>query len=128
MPSTRISTGAWAQSRGQEVLEAVQAALVEGLKIPEMDRDVVLDIHDPSRRIIRPTRSDYFTRVEVTLFSGRSLDAKRRLYAAMVRNLSALGVPEREVKVVLIEVPPENWGLQGGMPASELDLGFDINV
>lgn len=128
MPSTRISTGTWARSRGQEVLEAVQAALVEGLKIPETDRDVVLDIYDPSRRLIRPTRSDYFTRVEVTLFSGRSLDAKRRLYAALARNLSALGVPEKEVKVVLIEVPPQNWGLQGGVPASELDLGFEINV
>ena len=56
------------------------------------------------------------------------LDAKRRLYAAMVRNLAALGVPETEVKTVLIEVPPENWGLQGGVPASELDLGFEIRV
>lgn len=128
MPSTRISTGIWAETRGHEVLEAVQAALVEGLKIPEGDRDVVLDIHDPSRRIIRPTRSDRFTRVEVTLFAGRSLDAKRRLYAALVRNLAALGVPETEVKTVLIEVAPENWGLQGGVPASELDLGFEIKV
>jgi len=128
MPSTRISTGTWAAARGQEVLEAVQAALVEGLKIPEGDRDVVLDIHGADRRIIRPTRSDRFTRIEVTLFAGRSLDAKRRLYAALVRNLAALGVPETEVKTVLIEVPPENWGLQGGVPASELDLGFEIEV
>jgi phenylpyruvate tautomerase PptA (4-oxalocrotonate tautomerase family) len=37
-------------------------------------------------------------------------------------------VPETEVKTVLIEVPPENWGLQGGVPASELDLGFEIEV
>ncbi len=128
MPSTRISTGIWAETRGHEVLEAVQAALVEGLKIPEGDRDVVLDIHGPDRRIIRATRSDMFTRVEVTLFAGRSLDAKRRLYAALVRNLAALGVPETEVKTVLIEVPPENWGLKGGVPASELDLGFEIRV
>lgn len=128
MPSTRISTGTWARTRGNEILEAVQAALVEGLKIPEGDRDVVLDIHDEQHRIIRPTRSDRFTRIEVTLFAGRSLDAKRRLYAALVRNLGALGVPEKEVKTVLIEVPPENWGLQGGVPASELDLGFEIRV
>jgi phenylpyruvate tautomerase PptA (4-oxalocrotonate tautomerase family) len=128
MPSTRISTGVWARSRGPEVLEAVQAALVEALRIPATDRDVVLDIFDESQRIIRPTRSDYFTRVEVTLFSGRSMAAKRLLYSALVRNLSSLGVPPGEVKTVLIEVPAENWGLQGGHPASEIDLGFEINV
>lgn len=128
MPSTRVSTGVWARSCGPELLEAVQAALVEGLKIPETDRDVVLDIFDETRRIIRPTRSDLFTRIEVTLFSGRTIDAKRRLYEALVRNLSALGVPPSEVKTVLIEVPAENWGLQGGKPASEIDLGFEVNV
>lgn len=128
MPSTRISTGVWARTRGPEVLEAVQAALVEALKIPETDRDVVLDVFDESRRIIRPGRSDFFTRVEVTLFSGRSMTAKRRLYEALVRNLSALGVPRAEIKTVLIEVPMENWGLQGGKPASEIDLGFEVNV
>lgn len=89
MPSTRVSTGLWAETRSQEVLEAVQAALIEGLKIPETDRDVVLDIYDPSRRIVRPTRTERFTRIEVTLFSGRSLEAKRRLYRALVRNLGA---------------------------------------
>lgn len=128
MPSTRVSTGTWAQSRGPEILEAVQAALVEALRIPPTDRDVVLEIMDESHRILRPGRSDRFTRVEITLFSGRSLAAKRQLYKALVRNLSALGVPEKEVKTVLIEVPPENWGLRGGVPASEVDLGFEINV
>lgn len=128
MPSTRVSTGRWAETRSQEVLEAVQAALIEGLKIPETDRDVVLDIYDPSRRIVRPTRTERFTRVEVTLFSGRSLEAKRRLYQALVRNLGALGVPAEEVKTVLIEVPAENWGLKGGQPASEIDLGFEVAV
>jgi len=128
MPSTRVSTGLWAETRSQEVLEAVQAALIEGLKIPETDRDVVLDIYDPSRRIVRPTRTERFTRVEVTLFSGRSLEAKRRLYQALVRNLGALGVPAEEVKTVLIEVPAENWGLKGGQPASEIDLGFEVAV
>lgn len=128
MPSTRVSTGTWAQSRGPEVLEAVQAALVDALKIPPTDRDIVLEIFDGSRRIIRPERSDYFTRIEITLFSGRSFAAKRRLYKALVQNLSALGVPANEVKTVLIEVPAENWGLRGGVPASEIDLGFEIKV
>jgi len=109
-------------------LEAVQGALVEGLQIPQNDRDIVLEIFDDTRRIISPKRSDHFTRVEIVLFSGRSLGAKRKLYAALVRNLSALGVPAEQVKIVLIEVPAENWGLRGGVPASEIDLGFEVRV
>jgi len=60
--------------------------------------------------------------------AGRSMDAKRALFKAVAANLAELGVPETEVKTILIEVPTENWGLRGGYPASELDLGFKIDV
>lgn len=128
MPSTRIVTGEWARGSELQVIEAVQAALLEALKIPDHDRDVVLDIHGPATRIVPPGRSDRFTRLEIILFSGRSLDAKRALYKSIVARLSALGVPEAEIKTVLVEVPPENWGIRGGVPASEVDLGFKIDV
>jgi phenylpyruvate tautomerase PptA (4-oxalocrotonate tautomerase family) len=128
MPSTRIVTGAWARGSEGKVLEAVQSALLGALKLPEHDRDIVLDIYDETTRIVMTGRSQRFTRIEVTLFAGRSMEAKRALYKAMVANLAALGVPATEVKTVLIEVPAENWGLRGGYPASELDLGFKIDV
>jgi phenylpyruvate tautomerase PptA (4-oxalocrotonate tautomerase family) len=128
MPSTRIVTGSWARGSEGKVIEAVQSALRSALKLPDYDRDIVLDIYDETTRIVLTGRSQRYTRVEVTLFAGRSMEAKRALYKAMVANLAALGVPENEVKTVLIEVPAENWGLRGGHPASELDLGFKIDV
>ncbi|MDH2400143.1 tautomerase family protein [Bradyrhizobium sp. SSUT18] len=64
--------------------------------------------------------------IEVVMFSGRSLEAKRALYKALVTNLSVLGVPATEIKIVLLEVPAENWGLRGGCPASEIDLGLKV--
>ena len=57
--------------------------------------------------------------VEITLFPGRSLEIKRRLYAALVEELGAFGVPASDIQTVLIEVEPVNWGLQG-IPASEI--------
>ena len=128
MPSTRIVTGSWARGSEGQVIEAVQSALRNALKLPDYDRDVVLDIYDETMRIVLTGRSQRYTRVEVTLFAGRSMEAKRALYKAMVANLADLGVPETEVKTVLIEVPAENWGLRGGYPASEIDLGFKIDV
>jgi phenylpyruvate tautomerase PptA (4-oxalocrotonate tautomerase family) len=128
MPSTRIVTGEWARTREMELIAAVQSALVDSIKIPDWDRDIVVDLYDGTRRIVPAGRSDRYTRIEIELFAGRSMDAKRALYRAIVQNVSALGVPEAEIKTILIEVPPENWGLRGGLAASELDLGFKVDV
>jgi len=128
MPSTRITTGTWARGREASILEAVQKALLSSLKIPDYDRDIVLDLYEEDRRIVPTGRSERYTRIEVVLFSGRSLDAKRSLYEAVVANLHGLGVPTSEIKIVLIEAPPEDWGVRGGQPASEIDLGFRIDV
>jgi phenylpyruvate tautomerase PptA (4-oxalocrotonate tautomerase family) len=101
---------------------------LSAIKIPEWDRDVVVDLYDASRRIIPTGRSERFTRIAIALFAGRSLEAKRALYRSIVRNVAALGVPENDIKIILLDVPLENWGIRGGVPASEVDIGFKIDV
>lgn len=112
------------------LIEAVQAALVEGFLIPPDDRCVRLVVHAPHRFVCPPDKRmpERYTLVTIHAFSGRSLDAKRRLYGAMVRGLHELGIPPDHVKIVLVEVPRDNWGLAGGKPASEVDLGFSVDV
>jgi phenylpyruvate tautomerase PptA (4-oxalocrotonate tautomerase family) len=129
MPNTRIEVRrGWIGAQRAAVIEAVHAAMVEAIKIPEHDRALRLIEHDPADFSAPPDKSDKFTLIEITLFAGRSMEAKRKLYRALVRNLAALGVPPMDIKVVLIEVPAENWGVRGGKAASEIDLGFEIKV
>jgi phenylpyruvate tautomerase PptA (4-oxalocrotonate tautomerase family) len=128
MPNTLIATRAgWITEPGA-VIDAVQSALREALKIPEGDRTLRLIEHPPSHFAVPPGRGEKFTLIEVTMFSGRSMSAKRALYQAIVRNLVAFDVPPSDIKITLIEAPPENWGLRCGLPASETDLGFKIDV
>jgi len=128
MPNTLIATRAgWITEPGA-VIDAVQSALREALKIPEGDRTLRLIEHPPSHFAVPPGRGEKFTLIEVTMFSGRSMSAKRALYQAIVRNLAAFDVPPSDIKITLIEAPPENWGLRCGLPASETDLGFKIDV
>ena len=108
------------------MIEAVQSALKAALALPEWDRDVVLSEHP--HRIVPPGRSGRYTRVEVLLFAGRSPAAKRRLYAMICDNLAALGVPRADLKITLLEVPRENWGIRGGQCAADIELGFDVEV
>jgi len=112
------------------IIEAVHASLHEAFKIPPQDRNVRLLVHEPHRFACPPqlARPELFTLIEIDGFLGRSLDAKRSLYAKIVDNLSKLDIPKDHVIIVLREVPTENWGIRGGVAACDVDLGFKINV
>lgn len=128
MPATRIETRrGWIGARRREIIEAVQRGLLTGLEIPETDRCIRLTEYDDDAMIAPPGKGVSWMVIEITLFSGRSLDAKRRLYAALTEELGAFGIPAADIKIVLVEVAPENWGLRG-LPASEIDLGYRIDV
>lgn len=131
MPSTIIEVRrAYTAEQEVQIIEAVQAALIESFKIPDGDRCIRLVTHEPHRFIFPPGRNqpELYTLVTVSAFSGRSLEAKRNLYQAIVRRLAELGIPPDHVKIMLNEIPRENWGLAGGKPASEVDLGFKVEV
>ena len=86
--------------REMELIEAVQSALVSAISIPDWDRDIVADVYDSKRRIVPSGASELYTRIEIELFQGRSMEAKRALYRVIVRNVAALGVPENEIKTI----------------------------
>jgi len=128
MPATQLDTRrGWIGSRRREILAAVQRALVVALRIPDNDRSVVLVEHDADAFLVPEGCGEAFLVISITLIEGRSLEAKRRLYGAMVEEMAAFGVAAADVRVILAESPAENWGVRG-RPASEIDLGFEIRV
>lgn len=112
------------------LMDAVHSALVEAFKIPQHDRNIRLFVHEPHRFLCPTDKSqpEYFTLISIDCFAGRSLDAKRNLYQAIVRNLSALRIPADHINILLREIPTENWGIQGGQAACDVDLGFTVQV
>jgi phenylpyruvate tautomerase PptA (4-oxalocrotonate tautomerase family) len=110
------------------IINAVHAALMEGLRTPEWDRTIRLIVHTAHRFAAPPNVDEKYTLVDIDLFSGRSLEAKKALYRAIVKNLGAFGIPPDHIKVLLRESTAENWGVRGGVPASEVDLGFKVDV
>lgn len=112
------------------LMEAVHAALREAFRILPGDRNVRLIVHEPHRFECPPERShpELYTHVSIDAFAGRSLDAKRALYRAIVDNLERLGIPKDHVKILLREIPKENWGIRGGQAGCDVELGFKIDV
>jgi hypothetical protein len=131
MPSVLIEVRkAYLPDEEVALMEAVHAALREAFKILPTDRNMRLVVHQPHRFVCPPTltRPELYTHVSIDAIAGRSLDAKRALYRTIVANLGRLGVPADHVKILLRDVPLENWGIRGGQAACDVDLGFKIDV
>lgn len=131
MPATLIEVRRhYTPDQEVALIEAVHAALVSSFRIPPADKTLRLLVHEPHRMTCSPhlTHPEWFTLVSIDAFQGRSLEAKRSLYAAIATNLEPLGIPRTHVKVLLRELPQENWGIRGGQAACDVDLGFKIEV
>jgi len=110
------------------IIDAVHAALMEGIKTPEWDRTIRLIVHEAHRFAAPPTADERYTLIDIDLFVGRSLSAKKALYRALVSNLAKFDIPAEQIKILLRESAAENWGVRGGVPASEVDPGFKVDV
>ena len=129
MPNVRIEVKRpWPPEKQQHLIEATHTAMVEALKIPQHDKLIRFIEHRSEHFVSPPGTSENFVLVEISLFSGRSLDAKRKLYQGIVKRFGELGIEPKDIKIVLYEVPMEDWGIRGGVPASEVELGFKVNV
>src|SRR6185369_1801155 len=129
MPIARIEVRKkWSRQEKDLLIQALHEAMVECLKIPEYDKITRFVEHEPEDFVVPPGCSENYVLVDISLFSGRSLDAKRALYKSVVSRFTEIGVPKKDIFIVLHEVPRDNWGIRGGIPASEVDLGFEIEV
>jgi phenylpyruvate tautomerase PptA (4-oxalocrotonate tautomerase family) len=129
MPLAKIEVRkARAASEVAALIEAVYQAQREALKVPEGDRQIRFIEHKPEHFAVPPGKTENYTFVEITLFPGRSLEAKRTLYRSIVRRFGEFGIEPSDIFIVLNEPSLDNWGIRGGLPASEVDIGFKLDV
>jgi hypothetical protein len=129
MPDILVEVrGSWLEGQQTAFLDALHEAFVGALKYPSGDKLLRLIEHAPTSYAIPHEMGEKFTRIEIVLFAGRSLDAKRALYKAAVEALRPFGVPASDVKIVLIEISTANVGFRGGKAACDIDLGYTVEV
>jgi 4-oxalocrotonate tautomerase len=122
MPLVRIAvrSGKPADYR-RAIADAVYQCMVSELNAPANDRFQIITEHDSDSLIYDPTylginRSDDVVFIQITLNEGRTLEAKRRFYHALVDALSARpGVRTQDVLINLVEVAKEKWSFGDGV-------------
>ena len=101
--------------------DGVHRALVEAIGIPPQDRFQVLNRHAEGalvfdRHYLGIARTEGVVFVQITMSLGRSLEQKKNLYAAIVKNLGEKpGIRPEDVFVNLVEVVKENWSFGNGL-------------
>lgn len=112
------------------LMDAVHSAVQEAFKILPTDKNVRILVHEPHRFACPPDKEkpELYTHISIDCFIGRSLEAKRNLYRAIIEKLEKLSIPRDHVKILLREISRENWGIRGGQAACDIELGFKVEV
>ena len=110
------------------IMAEVHEALVIAFKIPDHDRNQRVIEIEPENLEYPAGNTENFITIEITVFPGRTLHAKKALYNEIVARLLKLKIPPSDILIILHEPPLENWGIRGGYPASEVEIGLKIDV
>jgi phenylpyruvate tautomerase PptA (4-oxalocrotonate tautomerase family) len=113
--------------RGQ-ISDAIHASLVAALQIPaekRFQRFIGLSEAD----FIHPAdRSAAYTIIEISMFEGRSVAAKKQLIHQLFERLKQeCGIAPQDIEITLFETPRHNWGIRG-MPGDEVGISYTVEV
>lgn len=126
MPVAKIHLSAGLDpQRCQALADEVRDTVVRALGLnPEMGK-VILYPSPSHCRSVHPSRQAGFVLAEILMFPGRSRERKDRLLKELSPVLSQhTGLDGNNVFISIQESGRENWGLRGGVPADQIDLGY----
>ena len=122
MPFVRIDLAAGKPPAHRRTIgDVVYDAMIATIGVPAGDRFQVIAEHAPADLIFDPhyagiERSADCVFIQITLSEGRTVDAKKAFYRAIVDGLNErLGLRREDVLINLIEVKKENWSFGNGI-------------
>lgn len=111
----------------EKLSNTIHACLVEALKLPEekkFQRFISLNAED----FIYPTdRTPKYTIIEISMFEGRTIEAKKKLIALLYEKLTSIGYEPNDIEITIFETPKHNWGIRG-VAGDEIVLSYKTDV
>jgi phenylpyruvate tautomerase PptA (4-oxalocrotonate tautomerase family) len=111
-----------------QLSDAIHACVVKALALPPEKRFHRFFSMDADSFVFPNDRSARYTIIEISMFEGRSVAAKKRLIALLFSRLHQdLGLAPNDVEITITETPRANWGIRG-QPGDELSLGYRVGL
>jgi phenylpyruvate tautomerase PptA (4-oxalocrotonate tautomerase family) len=111
-----------------QLSDAIHSAIVDALSFPPDKRFHRFIALDPADFVHSADRSANYTIIEISMFEGRSAEAKRRLISQLFANIQqGCDIAPQDVEITIFETPQSHWGIRG-LPADELALNYKVRV
>ena len=106
--------------------ETIHSCLVEALSLPMEKRFQRLVLLADDEFFAPADRTERYTIIEISMFSGQSVATKKRLLRLLSERLEdEIGIGPADLEVTITETPRENWLIRG-LPGDELDLSYPL--
>ncbi len=112
----------------QQLSDTIHGCLMDALSLPQdkrFHRFLALEQDD----FVHPAdRSGAYTILEISMFEGRTPEAKRRLLTLLMDRIpKEVGVSAQDLEITLFETPKANWGIRGSI-GDQLALNYKVSV
>jgi phenylpyruvate tautomerase PptA (4-oxalocrotonate tautomerase family) len=111
-----------------QLSEIIHSCIVEAFNFPADKRFHRFIGLSPEHFYYPADRGEQYTIIEISVFEGRTVEAKKRLIRLLYKRLaSELQIPPHSVEITIFETPRHNWGIRG-QPGDELALNYRVEV
>jgi hypothetical protein len=110
-----------------QLSDVVHGCVMEALHYPADKRAHRFFPLAPEDFYMPAGRTARYTIIELSMFEGRSVEAKKMLIRLLFARLQPLGISPQDLEITIFETPRHNWGFRG-LPGDEHALNYRVDV
>lgn len=129
MPQTKIyGVSEYLNPIKNQLSIVIHSCFIDALQYPPEKRFHRFLAMDKSDFIFPPDKSLNYLIIEISMFEGRSIEAKKNLIRLLIKRISEkFSISLNDIEITIFETPKHNWGVRG-VPGDELNLGYKVDV
>ncbi|AET61860.1 hypothetical protein HPL003_25720 [Paenibacillus terrae HPL-003] len=111
----------------EQLSDVIHSAVVDAFQYPPDKRFHRFFPMNQEDFIFAHDRSEAYTIIEISVFEGRTTEAKKHLIQLLFQRINDLGIASQDLEITIFETPKQNWGIRG-VPGDELQLNYKVNI
>ncbi|MEM7554903.1 MAG: tautomerase family protein [Cyanobacteria bacterium P01_A01_bin.84] len=112
----------------KELSEVIHSCFVQALQYPPEKRFHRFFPMGESDFFFPSDRSNQYLIIEISMFEGRSVEAKKNLIDLLIKSIQKkFDISDNDIEITIFETPKYNWGIRG-VAGDELKLSYKVDI